>query len=125
MKIITDIAAISTLRLSKSIEEALLLHLVEPFDGSIDATSEFWQTVQTSLIVIEPDDNEAVFTGESATLELFEYVAEYPEFVVLIDSDTSPFILALGINSSTGGGCYVLAPIDSPLKQIKTLTENI
>lgn len=126
MKIITEFSALSGLDLPVSIRRQLEQHLAEPFDGDSDAARVFWQEVGTSLILIEADDCDAsLLMEETSHQELILFVAEYPEFVDLLDDDVSPYLLALSIISSDGGGCYVLGPMSSKTKLVTNLAKSI
>jgi hypothetical protein len=126
MKKITEFTLLSGLGLPVAIKKQLEQHMVEPFDGNAGVTSDFWQEVGTSLILIEAGATDAsLATEDTRTQELIQFVAEYPEFVELLDDDVSPYLLALSIITSDGGGCYVLAPMSSTTKPVMTLAENI
>ena len=126
MKIFTEFSSLSSLDLPTSIKQQLEQHLTAPFNGDIHATNSFWQEVGTSLILIEADDcDKSLLLEETSNQALILFVAEYPEFVDLLDDGESPYLLALSIISSEGGGCYVLSPMSSQTQPVMSLAKNI
>ena len=126
MKIFTDFSSLSSLDLPTSIKQQLEQHLTAPFNGDIHAANSFWQDFGTSLILIEADDcDDSLLLEEIRNQELILSVAEYPEFVDLLDNVVSPYLLALSIISSNGGGCYVLGPMSSQTNSVMSLAKNI
>lgn len=126
MKIITEFSALSSLDLPVSIRRRLEQHLAEPFDGDSHAARNFWQEVGTSLILIEAADCDTSLLMEEISHQyLIQLVAEYPEFVDLLDDDVSPYLLALSIISSDGAGCYILGPMSSVTKLVTDLAKSI
>lgn len=126
MKIITEFSSLSSLDLPTSIKQQLEQHLTAPFNGDIHATNSYWQDVSTTLILIEAGDSDiSLQLEETSTQELILFVAEYPEFVDLLDDGESPYLLALSIISSEGGGCYVLSPMSSQTQPALSLAKNI
>lgn len=121
MKVIKNFNLVNELSLPEQVKAALHSELIIPFDGCLDATADFWSEYDTFLILLEESDVDDSLVGADEEIQYFiKYVTENPEFVVLLNDDTCPFLLALSVITSAGGGCYLLAPLTS-----KTTTATI
>ncbi|OUS31295.1 hypothetical protein A9Q98_03210 [Thalassotalea sp. 42_200_T64] len=109
MKLINQLHQLSTLNISDVIKTKIQECLVEPFEGDVDCTEEFWLETKTFLVLIEDGDVDGSPDDVSESVaSLIQDAVDNPEFVFLIDDDNSPYLLAVMIVSNDGGGCYVL-----------------
>lgn len=125
MKLIKKIHDIARLGLAPDIEQALIHHLIEPFDFYIESAQDVWNEINTTLYYIEPSDSdESLSMEDEADQSMLRFVKNYPEFV---DAISDSYLLALAIFNSDGGGCYVFAPKSSQthiVNELKTYLDN-
>ena len=118
MKMIKNLQDIAQLGLTPDIEQALIHHLIEPFDFYIESAQDVWKEINTTLYYIEPSDSdESLSKEDGADQSMLRFVKNYPEFV---DGISDSHLLALAIFTSDGGGCYVFA---SKLSQTHIVNE--
>ncbi|MEZ8021352.1 hypothetical protein [Vibrio splendidus] len=122
MKTISKFDELDDLPIPSDIRVKLKQHMIEPFDNSEAATSSFWDEVGTSLILIEETDTDDTIKAESESVQhLTRFCTNYPEFVLLINSEECNYILAVAIVTSEGGGVYITAPTSNESHPVKTL----
>lgn len=134
MKLIKNIHDIARLGLAPDIEQALIHHLIEPFDFYIESAQDIWREINTTLYYIEPSDSdESLSQEDEADQSMLRFVKNYPEFVDVVVGnlssvdDDKDYLLALAIFTSDGGGCYVFAPLSSQthiVNELKTHLNN-
>lgn len=121
MKTIQTFEEVKTLPIPDDIKAKLLAHLIEPF-GDAESTQAFWQDVGTTLYLIESSDTDSTLSTEAEVAQHFiRYVTNYPEWVLLLNGDDCPWILAVAIITMEGGGAYLLAPSTSQTKLVYEL----
>lgn len=124
MKKVNKFEEISALPIPNGIKAKLLEHLIEPF-GDEKSTSEVWEEINTCLYLIEEGDTDKSLSEETEQVQhLLRFVTNYPEFVLLLD-DECPWLLALAIITSDGGGIYLVAPMNSPTFPVVKLANQI
>ncbi|MGC3834846.1 hypothetical protein ACPSKX_11515 [Moritella viscosa] len=107
MKVIKSFNLVSELTLPEQVKAALHSELISPFDGCLDATANFWSEYDTFLIQLEESDvDDSLVDADEEIPYFIQYVTENPEFVVLLNDDTCPYLLALSVTTTAGGGCY-------------------
>ncbi|MBD1569221.1 hypothetical protein [Aliivibrio sp. S10_S31] len=124
MKKVNKFEEVSALPIPNGIKAKLLEHLIEPF-GDEKSTSEVWEEINTCLYLIEEGDTDKSLSEESEQVQhLLRFVTNYPEFVLLLD-DECPWLLALAIITSDGGGIYLVAPMNSPTFPVVKLADLV
>lgn len=128
MKMIQVFEEVESLLIPDDIKAKLLGHLVEPF-GDIESTKTFWREVGTTLYLIEPADTDESLAEETEEAQHFiRFVTNYPEYVLLLNGEDCPWILAVAIITMEGGGAYLLAPaisLTSPARELlPQVTDN-
>lgn len=124
MKVMKTINEVRQMELSMQVKEQLMRHILEPWSGDLDEAEKFWEEVSTCLILVEQsdtDDDLLHSVGEVATL--IDYVINAPEFVLLLNDDSQPYLLALTVHTDEGSGCYLLAPTSCDFDAVRTLLE--
>ncbi|MGY0617141.1 hypothetical protein [Vibrio sp. FJH11] len=125
MKTIQAIEDVESLPIPDDIKAKLLAHLVEPF-GDIESTKTFWREVGTTLYLIESSDTDESLAEEMEEAQHFiRFVTNYPEYVLLLNDEDCPWILAVAIITMEGGGAYLLAPTTSPTLPARELLPQI
>ena len=134
MKLIKNIHDITRLGLASDIEQALIHHLIEPFDFYIESAQDVWKEINTTLYYIEPSDSDESLSQEDEVAQsMLRFVKNYPEFVDVVVGnlssvdDDKDYLLALAIFTSDGGGCYVFAPLSNQthiVNELKTHLNN-
>ncbi|HCH0793144.1 TPA: hypothetical protein NKO85_003834 [Vibrio parahaemolyticus] len=125
MKILNKFEEIEALPMPDDVKAKLLEHLIEPF-GDAKVASNVWDEISTCLYLIEEADIDETLQEQSEQVQhLLRFVTNYPEFVLLLDSDESPWLLALAIITSDGGGVYLTAPMNSPTFPIVKLADQV
>ncbi len=105
MKKVNKFEDVSALPIPNGIKAKLLEHLIEPF-GDEKSTSEVWEEINTCLYLIEEGDTDKSLSEESEQVHhLLRFAINYSEFVLQLD-DECPWLLALAIITSDGGGVY-------------------
>jgi hypothetical protein len=126
MKVIKNFNLVNELALPEQVKTALHNELVEPFDGCLDTTAEFWNEYDTFLILLEEGDVDSSLSEAEENIQYFiQRVIDNPEFVVLLNDDTCPYLLALSVITDAGGGCYLLAPLKSKTTAVTTLSKML
>ena len=124
MKIVNKFEEIEALPMPDDVKAKLLEHLIEPF-GDAKSAGEIWKEISTCLYLIEDSDIDETLQEQSEQVQhLLRFVTNYPEFVLLLDSDESPWLLALAIITSDGGGVYLTAPMNSPTFPVVKLADQ-
>jgi len=124
MKVIKNFNLVNELTLPEQVKAALHNELIIPFDGCLDATADFWSEYDTFLILLEGSDVDDSLVDADEDIQYFiQYVTDNPEFVVLLNDDTCPYLLALSVTTTAGGGCYLLAPLTSKTTAATTLSK--
>ncbi len=124
MKTIQAFEEVESLPIPDDIKTKLLAHLVEPF-GDIESTKTFWREVGTTLYLIEPCDTDESFAEEADEAQHFiRFVTNYPEYVLLLNGEDCPWILAVAIITMEGGA-YLLAPTTSPTLPARELLPQV
>jgi len=126
MKVIKNFNLVNELTLPAQVKSALHHELISPFDGCLDTTAEFWSEYDTFLILLEEGDVNSSLSDADEDIQYFiQRVIDNPEFVVLLNDDTCPYLLALSVITDAGGGCYLLAPLTSKTTAATTLSKLI
>jgi len=125
MKVIRSFASVADLDLPNSIQSQLYQHLTAPFDGDEQVTTELWNELDNVLILIEAGDVDATLSNTDSRVEsLIQRTTETPEFVLLLEDEHNPYLLALSIIGSDGSGCYLLVPMNSSTYPVRILAEQ-
>ncbi|GAK85920.1 hypothetical protein JCM19238_3510 [Vibrio ponticus] len=118
MKMIQAFEDVESLPIPDDIKAKLLAHLIEPF-GDMESTKTFWREVGTTLYLIEPSDTAESLAEEMEEAQHFiRFVTNYPEYVLLLNGEDCPWILAVAIITMEGGGAYLLAPSNNQTKPV-------
>jgi hypothetical protein len=126
MKVIKNFNLINELTLPEQVKSALHSELIIPFDGCLNTTAEFWSEFDTFLILLEEGDVDSSLSEAEENIQYFiQRVIDNPEFVVLLNDDTCPYLLALSVITDAGGGCYLLAPLTSKKTAVTALSKLI
>lgn len=126
MKVIKNFNLVNELTLPEQVKAALHNELIEPFDGDVNATADFWHEYDTFLILLEESDVDSSLVDADEDIQYFiQRVMDAPEFVVLLNDDTCPYLLALSVITDAGGGCYLLAPLTSKATAVTALSKLI
>jgi len=124
MKVIKNFNLVNELTLPEQVKSALHSELIIPFDGCLNTTADFWSEYDTFLILLEESDVDDSLVDIDEDIQYFiQYVTDNPEFVVLLNDDTCPYLLALSVTTDAGGGCYLLAPLTSKTTAATTLSK--
>jgi len=124
MKVIKNFNLVNELSLPEQVKAALHNELIKPFDGDVNSTADFWYEYYTFLILLEEGDVDSSLVDADEDIQYFiQYVTDNPEFVVLLNDDTCPYLLALSVIIDAGGGCYLLAPLTSKTTAATTLSK--
>ncbi|ATC58459.1 hypothetical protein [Vibrio anguillarum] len=124
MKKVNKFEDVSALPIPNGIKAKLLEHLIEPF-GDEKSTSEVWEEINTCLYLIEEGDTDKSLSEESEQVHhLLRFAINYSEFVLQLD-DECPWLLALAIITSDGGGIYLVAPMNSPTFPVVKLANQV
>ncbi|ELA8131903.1 hypothetical protein [Vibrio parahaemolyticus] len=124
MKVIKTISEVKQLDLPLSVMEQLIGHILEPWSGDLTQAEKFWEEVATCLILIEPSDTDQELPHVSGETELLlSYAVNNPEYVLVLNDESSPFLLALTVHSDEGSGAYLLAPMSSDTHPVRVLKE--
>ena len=128
MKTIQAFEEVESLPIPGDIKAKLLAHLIEPF-GDMESTKAFWREVGTTLYLIERSDTDESLAEEADEAQHFiRFVTNYPEYVLLLNDEDCPWILAVAIITMEGGGAYLLAPaisLTSPARELlPQVTDN-
>ncbi|MGC3835592.1 hypothetical protein [Moritella viscosa] len=126
MKVIKNFNLVNELTLPEQVKSALHSELTIPFDGDVNSTTDFWHEYDTFLILLEEGDVDSSLVDADEDIQYFiQYVTDNPEFVILLNDDTCPYLLALSVTTTAGGGCYLLAPLTSKTSAITILSKLI
>ncbi|SGY91322.1 hypothetical protein [Moritella viscosa] len=126
MKVIKNLSLVNELNLPEQVKTALHSELTDPFDGCLNTTADFWHEYDTFLILLEESDVDSSLLDADEDMQYFiQYVTDNPEFVVLLNDDTCPYLLALSVTTTVGGGCYLLAPLTSNTNAVTALSKLI
>lgn len=126
MKVIKNFSLVNELNLPEQVKAALHNELIEPFNGDVNATADFWHEYDTFLILLEESDIDDTLVNADEDIQYFiQRVMDNPEFVMLLNDDTSPYLLALSVITDAGSGCYLLAPLSSSASCVRTLCPMI
>lgn len=107
-----------------AVKAKLLEHLIEPF-GDEESTKAFWDEVGTTLYLIEADDTDETLSKEPEGDQSFlRFVTNYPEWVLLLNDDECPWLLAVAIVTTAGSGVYCCAPMKSPTFPVVKLADQ-
>ncbi|MEZ8371476.1 hypothetical protein AB6C94_18915 [Vibrio splendidus] len=124
MKNVNKFEDIKSLPMPDAVKAKLLEHLIEPF-GDEESTKAFWDEVGTTLYLIEADDTDETLSKESEGDQSFlRFVTNYPEWVLLLNDDDCPWLLAVAIVTTAGSGVYCCAPMNSPTSPVVKLTDQ-
>ncbi|MGV2989182.1 hypothetical protein ACE1OE_16185 [Vibrio sp. E150_011] len=124
MKNVNKFEDIKSLPMPDAVKEKLLEHLIEPF-GDEESTKAFWDEVGTTLYLIEADDTDETLSKEPEGDQSFlRFVTNYPEWVLLLNDDDCPWLLAVAIVTTAGSGVYCCAPMNSPTFPVVNLAEQ-
>jgi len=126
MKVIKNFSLVNELTLPEQVKLALHNELISPFDGCLDTTADFWNEYDTFLILLEESDVDSSLLDSDEDIQYFiQRVIDTPEFVMLLNDDSCPYLLALSVITDAGGGCYLLAPLTSRTTAATTLSKLI
>ncbi|MFA0689283.1 hypothetical protein [Vibrio splendidus] len=124
MKTVNNFEEIQSLPMPDDVKVKLLEHLIEPF-GDEESTKAFWDEVGTTLYLIEADDTDETLSKEPEGDQSFlRFVTNYPEWVLLLNDDDCPWLLAVAIVTPAGSGVYCCAPMNSPTFPVVKLAEQ-
>ncbi|MFA0628568.1 hypothetical protein AB4589_12160 [Vibrio sp. 10N.222.49.A3] len=124
MKTVNNFEEIQSLPMPDDVKVKLLEHLIEPF-GDEESTKAFWDEVGTTLYLIEADDTDETLSKEPEGDQSFlRFVTNYPEWVLLLNDDDCPWLLAVAIVTTAGSGVYCCAPMNSPTFPVVKLAEQ-
>lgn len=124
MKTVNNFENIQSLPMPDAVKAKLLEHLIEPF-GDEESTKAFWDEVGTTLYLIEADDTDETLSKESEGDQSFlRFVTNYPEWVLLLNDDECPWLLAVAIVTTAGSGVYCCAPMNSPTFPVVKLADQ-
>ena len=124
MKTVSNFEEIQSLPMPDDVKVKLLEHLIEPF-GDEESTKAFWDEVGTTLYLIEADDTDETLSKEPEGDQSFlRFVTNYPEWVLLLNDDECPWLLAVAIVTTAGSGVYCCAPMNSPTFPVVKLAEQ-
>lgn len=105
MKTVNKFEDIQSLPMPDGVKAKLLEHLIEPF-GDEESTKTFWDEVGTTLYLIEESDTDETLSEESEEDQHFlRFVTNYPEWVLLLNDDECPWLLAVAIVTMQGEVC--------------------
>lgn len=125
MKVVKSIAEVEQLELPMSVKEQLMHQLLLPWSGDRYEAEKFWEEVSTCLILIERSDTDHDLAEVDEELDiLLCYAIANPEFVLLLNDESCPHLLALSVHTDEGSGCYVLGPMSSDTHPIRVLKEQ-
>ncbi|WP_322803175.1 hypothetical protein SO574_11710 [Vibrio alfacsensis] len=124
MKKVNKFEEVVLLPMPDGIKAKLLEHLIEPF-GDEESAKAFWDEVSTTLYLIEESDTDETL-GEQAEEDqhFLRFVSNYPEWVLLLNDDDCPWLLAVTIVTMEGGGVYCCAPMNSPTFPVVKLADQ-
>jgi len=126
MKVIKNFSLVNELSLPEQVKAALHNELIEPFDNNLSITAEFWNEYDTFLILLEENDVDDSLVNADEDIQYFiQRVIDNPEFVVLLNDDACPYLLALSVITDAGGGCYLLAPLASKATGVTALSKML
>ncbi|MCR9500921.1 hypothetical protein [Vibrio vulnificus] len=112
MKKVNKFEEVVSLPMPDSVKAKLLEHLIEPF-GDEESTKAFWDEVSTTLYLIEESDTDETLSEQTEEDQHFlRFVSNYPEWVLLLNDDDCPWLLAVAIVTMEGGGVYCCAPMN-------------
>lgn len=124
MKTVNKFEDIQSLPMPDAVKAKLLEHLIEPF-GDEESTKAFWDEVGTTLYLIEADDTDETLSKEPEGDQSFlRFVTNYPEWVLLLNDDECPWLLAVAIVTTAGSGVYCCAPMNSPTFPVVKLADQ-
>lgn len=124
MKNVNKFEDIKSLPMPDAVKAKLLEHLIEPF-GDEESTKAFWDEVGTTLYLIEADDTDETLSKEPEGDQSFlRFVTNYPEWVLLLNDDECPWLLAVAIVTTAGSGVYCCAPMNSPTFPVVKLADQ-
>ncbi|HCG5553001.1 TPA: hypothetical protein NJ627_004199 [Vibrio parahaemolyticus] len=124
MKKVNKFEEVALLPMSDGVKANLLEHLIEPF-GDEESTKAFWDEVSTTLYLIEESDNDETLSEQAEEDQHFlRFVSNYPEWVLLLNDDDCPWLLAVAIVTMEGGGVYCCAPMNSPTFPVVKLADQ-
>ncbi|MEZ8382391.1 hypothetical protein AB6C98_01525 [Vibrio splendidus] len=124
MKNVNKFEDIKSLPMPDAVKAKLLEHLIEPF-GDEESTKAFWDEVGTTLYLIEADDTYETLSKEPEGDQSFlRFVTNYPEWVLLLNDDECPWLLAVAIVTTAGSGVYCCAPMNSPTFPVVKLADQ-
>ena len=124
MKSVNKFEDIQSLPMPDGVKAKLLEHLIEPF-GDEESTKAFWDEVGTTLYLIEADDTDETLSEESEENQHFlRFLSNYSEWVLLLNDDDSPWLLAVAIVTTAGSGVYCCAPMNSPTLPVVKLADQ-
>ncbi|OZS42116.1 hypothetical protein ASV53_20160 [Photobacterium sanguinicancri] len=125
MKKVNKFEDIEALPMPDVVKAKLLEHLIEPF-GDAESTKAFWDEIGTTLYLIEEADTDESLNQQSeADQHFLRFVTNYPEWVLLLNDDGCPWLLAVAIVTMEGGGVYVCAPMNSPTFPVVKLSDQV
>ncbi|EHY1015028.1 hypothetical protein K2V14_003767 [Vibrio vulnificus] len=114
MKKVNKFEEVASLPMPDGVKAKLLEHLIEPF-GDEESTKAFWDEVSTTLYLLEESDSDETLSEQAEDDQHFlRFVSNYPEWVLLLNDDDCPWLLAVAIVTMEGGGVYCCAPMKSP-----------
>jgi len=126
MKVIKNFNLVNELSLPEQVKVALHNELIKPFGGDVNSTADFWHEYDTFLILLEEGDVDSSLVDADEDIQYFiQRVIDNPEFVLLLNDDTCPYLLALSVITDAGGGCYLLAPLTSKITAVTTLSKML
>lgn len=124
MKTVNNFEEIQSLPMPDDVKVKLLEHLIGPF-GDEESTKAFWDEVGTTLYLIEADDTDETLSKEPEGDQSFlRFVTNYPEWVLLLNDDECPWLLAVAIVTTAGSGVYCCAPMNSPTFPVVKLADQ-
>ncbi|WP_101961049.1 hypothetical protein [Vibrio harveyi] len=124
MRKVNKFEEVASLPMPDSVKSKLLEHLIEPF-GDEESTKAFWGEVGTTLYLIEESDTDETLSEESEEDQHYlRFLSNYPEWVLLLNDDDCPWLLAVAIVTTAGSGVYCCAPTNSPTFPVVKLADQ-
>ncbi|NOH25230.1 hypothetical protein [Vibrio europaeus] len=125
MKKVNKFEEVVSLPIPDGVKAKLLEHLIEPF-GDEESAKAFWDEVSTTLYLIEESDTDETLSEQTEDDQHFlRFVSNYPEWVLLLNDDSCPWLLAVAIVTMEGGGVYCCAPMNSPTFPVVKLADQV
>ena len=122
MQVIKTYTELMSLKMENSDKDNLIGHLTEATGGDLNELEKSWDEIGITLILFDESDTNQDLEGmDEQTKLLIDFVANHPEYVLLIGS----MVIALGVLNDHGSGCYLAGYTSTQLHPIQTLLTQI